>query len=135
MYLDVTLNREYKKESTLGELLLPSGRVLKTIERPWVDNKANISCIPEGIYLVKWLNRSASGKYKRVWHVQNVIGRSGILFHSGNFVRHSLGCILPGLKSGKMSGVDAVLSSKAALNKMRSELSGKDFILFVTSNK
>lgn len=129
----VTLHRTYKKSATLAELLLPSGKIIRTIERPWLNNKRRVSCYPEGIYLVKWLPRSASGKYKRVWHVQKVPNRSGILFHGGNLVKHSLGCTIVGLRHGKLGNELAVLSSKLGLNEMRKELGGKDFILMVTS--
>lgn len=129
----VTLLRDYRTGCALGTAILPSGKVIKTIERPWLNNKSNISCYPEGVYIAKWLERSGSGKYKRVWHVQNVPKRSGILWHKGNLVRHSLGCTLPGLKHGKLGGFPAVLSSGAALNAMRRELEGQDFILVVAS--
>lgn len=129
----VHLKREYKKSATLGSLIFPSGLVLKTIERPWLNNKRKVSCYPEGVYIVKYLPRSASGKYKRVWHVQNVPNRSGILFHGGNLVKHSLGCTIVGLKHGWLGKLLAVLSSKIGLDKMRNELEGKDFILIVTS--
>ena len=127
----VILLREYKPTATEGTLVLPSGLSLRAIERPWLNNASNVSCIPEGQYLTKWLERSGSGRYKRVWHVQDVPGRSGILIHTGNLVRHSLGCILPGLRRGVLSGRPAVLSSGAALNRLRGELSGQDFILVV----
>lgn len=127
----VTMTRVYRADCTLALLTLPSGKVLRTIERPWKNNERNVSCIPEGRYQVHWLERSASGKYKRVWHVQNVPDRAGILFHAGNLVRHSFGCILMGMKEGRLEGKPAVLSSVAALNVMRSELGGKNFELLV----
>lgn len=129
----VILLREYKKDCSLGTVILPSGKAIKSIERPWLQNKRNVSCYPEGQYLAKWLERSVSGKYKRVWHVQNVPNRSGILWHTGNLVRHSLGCTLPGLKHGFLYGLPAVLSSGAGLNLMRRELEGQDFLLVVSS--
>lgn len=131
MFLVATLLRNYKENCTLGTLILPSGTVLKTIERPWLNNRTNISCFPEGIYFVKYLPRSGSGKYKRVWHVQNVPGRSGILFHNGNLVRHSKGCTIVGMKHGSLGGLPAVLSSAIGLNVMRRELNKRDFILIV----
>lgn len=129
----VTLVREYRKDCTLGLVILPSGKLIRSIERPWLNNKANISCYPEGTYKAKWLPRSGSGRYKRVWHVVGVPNRYGILWHTGNLVRHSKGCTLPGMAHGKLSGLPAVLSSGAGLNAMRKELAGEDFILFVTS--
>lgn len=133
MFPVVILRREYKANCTRATLVLPSGASVRTIERPWLNNQQNVSCYPEGVYYVKWLPRSGSGKYKRVWHVQDVPNRSGILFHAGNLVQHSLGCTLPGLKDGTLGGLPAVLSSGTGLNKMRKELSGQDFILLVDS--
>lgn len=133
MLAAVTLLREYRPDCTLGTVLLPSGKVIKSIERPWLNNRANISCYPEGVYLAKWIDRSASGKYKRVWHIQNVPKRSGILWHVGNLVRHSRGCTLPGLRHGKLKGLPAVLASGSGLNAMRRELEGQNFLLIVAS--
>ena len=133
MYPVATLHREYKNDCALGTFILPSGEPLKTIERPWLDNRNNVSCYPEGTYLVKWLERSASGKYRRVWHVLNVPGRLGILLHQGNLASHSQGCTIIGSQHGVLGGLPAVLGSKSGLNKMRRELGEKDFILVVTS--
>jgi hypothetical protein len=130
----VILNREYRNDCTLGEVVLPGDIIIKTIERPWLNNKRGISCYPEGVYLCKYLRRSASGKYKRVWHVQNVPGRSGILWHNGNLVRHSRGCTIVGMNHGTLGDKPAVLSSRKALNVMRRALNERDFILVVTSN-
>jgi len=134
MYPVVILLRSYKKGHTLGTVILPSGKTIKSIERPWLNNKQNISCYPEGTYLAKWLPRSASGKYRRVWHVQNVPNRGGILWHAANLVRQLRGCTAPGLRHGKLYGLPAVLSSGAGLNMMRRELGGKDFMLVVIKN-
>lgn len=112
-------------------MTLPDGEVIETLERPWLNNMRNKSCIPAGIYKCSWLPRSASGRYKRVWIVEGVPGRSGILFHTGNLVRHSKGCILPGKTRGRLKGFDAVLSSGVALGRMRKQLSGKDFELVI----
>ena len=127
----VVLAREYRTDCTLGTVVLPSGRLLRSLENPWLDNRPNISCYPEGAYLCRWLERSGSGKYKRVWHVTDVPGRSGILWHAGNTVDDTLGCTLPGLTHGTLYGKPAVLSSGAGLNAMREELESLDFQLIV----
>lgn len=116
---------------TLGELVLPNGVAVKTLERPWINNASNISCIPEGKYQVEWLERSASGKFKRCWHVTGVEGRFGILIHAGNIVRNTTGCILVGVTHGLLGGQAAVLRSKPALNKLRRELEGEAFTLII----
>ena len=128
---DLLLKRTYRPYVTFGELFLPNGVSVKTLERPWINNAPNVSCIPEGKYQVEWLERSASGKYKRCWHVTGVEGRFGILIHAGNIVSHTTGCILVGSMHGTLGGRAAVLRSKPALNKLRRELEGKDFRLII----
>lgn len=127
MFPVVTLNRNYRPGSTLGRTMLPTGEIIHWLERPWISNQRNVSCIPPGFYQVKYLERSASGKYKRCWHVQNVPGRSGILIHSGNFVRDTLGCLLPGTTVDMRAG--AVYHSRSAMEILRKHFG--DFWLLI----
>lgn len=62
-----------------------------TLERPWVDNQANISCIPAGSYTCQ---RIRSPKFGDTFEVTNVPNRSHVLFHKGNTVEDTHGCIL-----------------------------------------
>ena len=82
----------YSDDGTFGYLMLPNGDYLATVERPWLENLRNISCIPIGSY------RCEPSRYNRggynAFEVMNVQGRTNILFHRGNFVRESQGCIL-----------------------------------------
>lgn len=90
----LTLVRSYLEDRTVGFMNLPDGSYLRTLERPYKDNRQNESCIPEGEYIVK---RDQHGKYQ--WYaVQDVRGRSAIEFHEGNYVYNSVGCILVGLE-------------------------------------
>lgn len=104
-------------EYTRGVLFV-EGHVFHTIERPWLDNQSNISCIPAGVYDVSFLKRSASGKYKNVYHVLEVPDRFGILEHNGNLVRHTRGCIIVGMRAGVLGGKAAVLNSRTAMRKL-----------------
>lgn len=116
------LNRVYYHDRTEGQLQLNDGKVLYTIEPPQEverngkreRNVRNKTCIPEGNYELRKLERSASGKYKKVYWVTGVEGRSGILIHNGNTVKHTRGCIIIGLKSGVLAGRPAVLNSRSA---------------------
>jgi hypothetical protein len=116
---------------TLGTFII-DGNMLSTIERAWRDNRRNESCIPPGRYLCKFLPRSASGKYKNCYHLQNVPGRGGILIHNGNLASHSKGCIILGSKRGFLSGQRAVMASKIAMRKLARITKKKDFYLTVT---
>lgn len=62
-----------------------------TLERPWEDNSPSISCIPAGQYVCQ---RVQSPKFGNTFEVMHVPGRSHILFHKGNTVEDTAGCIL-----------------------------------------
>ncbi|WP_321276938.1 DUF5675 family protein [Thiomicrorhabdus indica] len=124
-------------QGTAGVLMHLGKRVCYFMELPDRSNKPNLSRIPAGKYLCKYLPRSASGKYKDVYHVVNVPKRSGILQHSGNvagdktlgYKTHSWGCQLPALRLGKLYGQLAGLASRAALHKLHSVTGRSDFYL------
>ena len=84
-----TLLRSYLPDRTVGQLVI-DGMALATLERPWDDNKVNISCIPEGLYKV---TPDATGRHQ-YYRVNDVPGRTAIEFHFGNKPEHSNGCIL-----------------------------------------
>lgn len=96
----IEIKRTYLSTATLGDLtVFDEANVMvfecKTLELPFKDNKRSISCIPEDDYLVLKMPPTVKRKYEYFW-VQHVPGRSGILFHPGNFTRQIKGCILPG---------------------------------------
>lgn len=87
------LTRTYFPEGTNGMLLIDAQLGCYTIELPWKDNHARISCIPEGKYLIK---KRFSQKYG--WHLEvcDVPNRKYILFHPANDAQRELqGCIAP----------------------------------------
>lgn len=133
------LIREYKKNVTLGHLLIMKGseviHQLKTVELPWLNNQVEKSCIPEGKYKVVRRLGSESAKFKYThFHVLDVPGRSWILFHVGNYTRDLLGCIAPGLIHADIDrdGITDVTNSSVALNLMLSEFEN-EFELVITS--
>lgn len=64
-----------------------------TLERPWEDNLPQISCIPSGRYVCQ---RKRSPKFGITFEILNVPGRSDVLFHPGNSIEDTQGCILIG---------------------------------------
>lgn len=62
-----------------------------TLERPWKDNKPEVSCIPVGSYLCR---RIRSPHFGDTFEVTCVPGRFNILFHKGNTIEDTKGCIL-----------------------------------------
>ena len=115
--LEIVLSRETVKENYVkGNLQLPSGKFLRTLERPWKNNEPFLSCIPTGLYKCK---RFHSQKFGNTFEVTGVSGRDAILFHSGNVVDDTHGCILLGCRNG---GSGAILESKKAMELFLEEL-------------
>ena len=103
---------------TIGQLYINEEEFCFTLERPWMDNKPFISCIPLGKYICKRVNSRAHGN---TFEVTNVNGRTHILFHVGNTWVDSVGCILLGDDIGHIDGYTAVLNSQRTFNAFKGE--------------
>ena len=110
------LIRDEVSEECIRGILYAEGEIFHVLERPWLNNLSNKSCICAGTYNVDFLPRSRSGKYRNVFWLRSVPDRSGILIHNGNIVSHSKGCLIIGKRRGKLGGHRAVLNSKTALH-------------------
>ena len=98
------------KDRTIGRLTYNDEHFF-TVERPWLDNQPNISCIPTGFYE---LVRFDSPKFgPDTWEVANVTGRRFVLIHVANTPADVIGCI--GLGMGLFPQLQGVSSSKAAI--------------------
>lgn len=96
----IEIKRVYLPTATTGKLTVfdeVNALVFEcvTLELPDKENKRSISCIPEDEYMVWKMQPTIKRKYEYFW-VKNVPGRTGILFHPGNYTRQIKGCILPG---------------------------------------
>ena len=125
-----TLYRYKRTETETIGVLFADGRQYFILEPPWKDNQRNISCIPAGTYKCVFMKRSSSGKYKNIYWVQDVPNRTAILIHAGNTHDHTRGCLIPGKRTGKLAGKNAVLNSRSALMDLRN-IFGKSFTLEV----
>ena len=94
-----------------------------TLERPWLDNEPNESCIPAGKYTC---TRFHSDKHPSTFIVNDVDDRSAILFHTGNVMTESAGCILIGEQFESLNGTPAILASRQGFREFMNRLSGKD---------
>lgn len=134
MQMAILLRDEVRADSIRG-VLFAGGKFFHTIERPWKNNTRNESCIPAGEYQTTFLPRSASGKYRRVYHLQSVPGRTGILIHNGNLVDHSRGCLIIGLRRGSLAGKPAVINSRTALHQLFQVMGTEPFQLQIIGNQ
>jgi hypothetical protein len=118
---------------TLGTFIATNveGQTLseKTLERPWKDNEANVSCIPTGTYACSMKPFYETEHYE----VLNVPGRTGIFIHPGNFYTDSEGCILLGLAESDINGDNQldVTSSVTAVSDLETLFNRKDFTLTI----
>lgn len=87
---------------TFGTMYCNGKPVCKTVEREWLNNEPNVSCIPAGQYRIEW---HGSHKYGRRIHliapslgvtVKGSSQRTHCLFHPANLPHELEGCIAPG---------------------------------------
>lgn len=90
-----------------------------TVERPWLDNEENISCIPAGTYTCK---RVMSPKFGPVYEIMDVEDRTHILFHAANIMTDVKGCIGIGTRLGTIGQHWAVIQSRIAMTKFNNSL-------------
>ena len=129
------LNR-LKKSSvqTLGHLTIYDGITelfeCKVLELPDKENLNRISRIPDGEYTCtnRW-----SEKYGNHYHVLDVIGRTLILLHSGNYHTQTKGCLLLGKDYYDINndGHKDVTSSKETMKKLMNATNKKQFKLII----
>ena len=106
-----------------------------TVERPWLNNEHNVSCIPEGIYMCK-ISASTTNKaagMDTAYEVVGVPGRELIKIHVANWPRDVLGCI--GLGKTLLEdtyGNRMVTSSILTIQAFYTLMSNKDFVLEIT---
>lgn len=123
MIKTLTLKRVSRTlDGTWGVLEYNGEPFALTGELPWIENKKNLSCIPDGSYKAK---RTYSHKYGYVYLLQNVPNRGGILIHSGNVpTKDSRGCILIGEEFSRLDKTLAVVSSKRAYQEFQAIVNG-----------
>ena len=116
---------------TCGEITLPTGQNLYTLERPWLNNEPFVSCIPDGEYTCARFNSPNHGP---TFQVMGVPDRTLILFHVANFVHELQGCIALGDRRGVDSAIPCVWGSRLAIAQFENTLIGVDkFTLEIVS--
>ena len=105
---------EENKQGTFGVLTICSQVFCITLELPDRLNASNISNIPAQQYVCE---KTESPRFGKTFEVHDVPSRSLILFHAGNLVSSSRGCIILAQYFGKLRGERAVLNSGKTFRK------------------
>jgi hypothetical protein len=108
--------------------LIPMG--LYTIERPWINNVKNISCIPEGFYVVERRHSPRFGD--DMWMVIDVPNRTDILIHVANRASDVQGCI--GIGTSVYPDLSGVGNSRDGIKSFYEQTEGLDSFLLVVSS-
>ena len=118
-------------DGTFGTIRINRRVTCVSLERPWLDNKENVSCIPVDAYLMKLI---LSPTYGFTYEVQDVVDRKDILSHWGNWLTDSKGCVLTGegfgIVAGKTrypEGKRGITNSQNTFRKFIKELNGAEW--------
>lgn len=131
VFIDRLESTEY---GTFGRLTVDKLNFL-TGELQWLENAADVSCIPAGAYECSW---NYSPKLQRfAYCVEDVPNRTGILIHPANLMgRKDLGyrsdlngCIALGAKSGFMYGQKALFVSASIVERFENYMAHEPFVL------
>lgn len=131
--MELTLTRKIAANGAVIGVLTGLSKPIYTLEDAWRDNKPNVSCVPEGTYQVKphgWEEKTPF-KYKQVWQLQRVPGRSAILIHAGNTHQDTEGCILVGLGMQVTQLKSMVSDSRLAVELLRKEIGEREFTIVI----
>ena len=112
------------KDGVFGVLIDNSTPFAVTCEPPWIDNKQDISCIPDGTYHCK--RRPYHRRGYEVFEIMDVPDRTAILFHKGNTEDDTAGCILIGEQFESLNGKTAILHSGKGFREFMDRLAGID---------
>lgn len=91
------IRRLHLDAATLGQVILPNGAEVLSLERGWIDNAPWVSCIPCGEYVLEW---DTTGRVKNVPRLRDVPGRTQINIHQANWAHQLQGCIALGMNWG-----------------------------------
>lgn len=111
------INRWYHNDCTIGRLVYGDFQCF-TLELPLLDNASNVSCIyPAGGYVGRKHFSPSNGD---VIAIDNVMDRTNIQIHSGNYTSQIRGCILVGdsVKFLNDDMIPDVTNSKATLKRL-----------------
>jgi hypothetical protein len=123
MILELIRLEENDRFGTFGVLKINKKVFCVTLEPSDQLNAPSVSSIPAQQYNCV---RIISPKYGETFRVEKVPGRDNILFHAGNFMGDTQGCILLAQHFGKLNHNRAILNSGVTFRNFINKLRGYD---------
>jgi hypothetical protein len=132
--MHIMLYRTYDAEGVNGELYINAAMECYTIELPWADNRRNVSCIPEGTYV---LEKRYSKKHGWHLHVTGVKDRNLVLVHPANDAKKELrGCIAPVTQlTGPGKGILSRMAFERLKEKLFTAMKQRTVLITITSRE
>ena len=122
--MELTLIRVGQSEKgTFGVLRQGQVPFALTLERPWLDNQQRVSSVPTGQYDCQ---RIVSPKFGETFEITHVPDRSHVLFHKGNSVEDTAGCVLVAEEFGGTYEAPILVSSARGFQELMTLLQGQD---------
>lgn len=124
--MDLTLKRYGSTpHGTFGQMII-NGTTFYTVERPWLDNKQSVSCVPLGLYSLRWKETTTQVPERYMVHTWYLDGetvgiggdgrhRQNCAIHIGNSYRDVSGCIAVGDGLGIVGDTWCVYRSRVSL--------------------
>lgn len=88
----------------------------ESLERGWLNNKNQVSCVPQGVYDCKYEHSPRFGK--NLWELKGVPNRSECKFHAANYWHQLNGCIALGRNRKYIDG-DLIMDITSSRDMMR----------------
>lgn len=117
---------------TFGVLRMDEKVFCVTLEPPDRGNEVNVSCIPAGEYVCKRIDSPAFGP---TFEIADVPGRTHILFHQGNVVADTRGCVLLGRSYGMLGTERGVVQSRPTFRDFLERCSGVDRLVVTIEDR
>jgi len=123
----------YSSFGTFGDIKLPDGSELASVEQVWLENKKSVSCIPVGEYVCR-RRMYHRGGYE-AFEILDVKNRKYILFHVANWPRQVKGCIGVCETHGSIAGQWAGINSRQAFDHFMRSMDGCRYFRLIISNR
>jgi hypothetical protein len=134
MFLQL-LRFSYAEDGIFGHLIGPFTSSFLTLEHSYLIDGKYVPKISNGNYLCKkGIHQLKSGSAFETFEVTQVARHTGILFHIGNYLKDSEGCILIGNSISGLLGSRMITESRNAFLDFMGSVGEENYFTLVVSD-